>query len=207
MECQRIVFNLQRCQHMTGRTPPPKKKKQKTKKKKTKKTTTKKQTLSLSKISRLIYDCLRPTAQRVKTDNIDKPFLQDDVLNRQVTIDDQSCDQLAVPRQLYRDFFQLYYDGLGLQGRDRTLSLMKKIFFWPGMTSVVTTKIQKCGRCIRPKILPKQTANFGRITTTAPIELVCIDYLKLDWSKGWYDNILVITDHFTRYACAIPTRN
>ena len=170
---------------------------------------------SLSKIIHWIHDGLRPTAQLVETDNIDKRFLRDwdklilldDVLHRQVTIDDQSCDQLVVPRQLYLDIFQTYHDDLGHQGRDRTLSLMKRRFFWPGMDSFVETKIQKCGRCIRHKVLPKRAAELIRIQTTAPMELVCIDYLKLERSKGGYENILVITDHFSCYAYAIPTRN
>ena len=48
---------------------------------------------------------------------------------------------------------------------------------------------------------------FVNITYTTPIELVCIDDLSLERSKGDFENILVITDHFSRYAQAIPTRN
>ena len=45
------------------------------------------------------------------------------------------------------------------------------------------------------------------IVSTQPMELVCIDFLTLESSKGRFEKILVITDHFTRYAQVFPTRN
>ena len=39
------------------------------------------------------------------------------------------------------------------------------------------------------------------------MELVCIDFLKVDAASNGMRDILVITDHFTRYAKAVPTRN
>ena len=95
---------------------------------------------------------------------------------------------------------------IGHQGRDRTTSLIKQRFFWPRMAKFIKERVQKCGSCIRRKKAPGKAA-LVNITSTTPMELVCIDYLSLERSKGGFENILVITDHFSRYAQAIPTRN
>ena len=39
------------------------------------------------------------------------------------------------------------------------------------------------------------------------MELVCMDFMSLETAVGGYHSILVLTDHFTRYVCAFPTRN
>ena len=96
---------------------------------------------------------------------------------------------------------------MGHQGRDRTLSLVGQRFFWPGFESDVENKVKSCISCFQRKTVQKPNAELVNITTTQPVELVCIDFLSLERSKCGHEIILVITDHFTRYAQAFSTRN
>ena len=59
----------------------------------------------------------------------------------------------------------------------------------------------------RRKAVGGKSAELVNITSRSPMEIVCLDYLLLERSKGGHENILVITDHFSWYAQAIPTRN
>ena len=65
---------------------------------------------------------------------------------------------------------------------------------------------KQCPRCLRRKAAGT-TAPLVNIVTSQPLELVCMDYLTVETSSGGYQHMLVIMDHFTRYAQAIPTRN
>ena len=98
------------------------------------------------------------------------------------------------------------HNDIGHPGGDRTTSLVRERFWWPGMAHDVENWCKQCQRCLRRKAAGN-TAPLVNIITSQPLELVCMDYLSVETSSGGYQHMLVITDHFTRYARAILTRN
>ena len=96
---------------------------------------------------------------------------------------------------------------MGHLGMDRTLSLLQDRFFWYQMNEDVRSYIQKCDHCLRFKTKPEKE-EMSTITATYPLELVHLDYLTIgEKSSDKMVNILVITDHFTRYTQANGTRD
>ena len=90
-------------------------------------------------------------------------------------------------------------------GLEHILDLMSDRFFWPCMAAQAKEHIGKCCPCLafnarQPK------APLENIMATHPLELVHLDYLCLEPGKGLEENVLVITDHFTRYPQAYVTR-
>ena len=101
---------------------------------------------------------------------------------------------------------QALHDEMGHQGRDRTINLVRERFYGPGMTKDIEQWVSNCKNCIKRKTKP-DVAPLVNIQTFQPLELVCLDFLSLEQSKGGHQNILVITDHFTKFAQAYPTKN
>ena len=73
------------------------------------------------------------------------------------------------------------------------------------MAKDVEAHVKSCERCIKRKT-PGQVAPMTPIQATHPLQFVTMDYLTIEKAMG-YENILVIIDHFTKFAQAYPAKN
>ena len=100
---------------------------------------------------------------------------------------------------------------LGHQGRDRTLSLLKERFWWPGMAQRMMMSVHNCPKCRIFKAKP-QIPPLEPILCTEPLDLVHIDYVSMEVTVGMTEkpvvkNVLVVEDHFTHFTQAYVTNN
>ena len=133
----------------------------------------------------------------------------DNVLYRVSTaVTGEEVFRVIVPRHLQQEVLSITHENCGHLGRDKTLSLAEDRYFWVGLSDSIDRFVKTCMRCVCAKSphLP-QRAPLVNIVTTRPLELVCMDFLTLEESKGKYCNLLVITDHYSRYSIAVATRN
>lgn len=79
--------------------------------------------------------------------------------------------------------------------RKRALQPTKERFSWPTMEDGINH--------FMPNI--HYEAPMKTITSSAPLEIIGIDFLNLDSCSGGYQYLLVITDHFIRFTQVYPT--
>ena len=137
----------------------------------------------------------------------DRFCLRDEVLYRKRQVGSDVVYQLVLPESERKDVLIGLHDHVGHFGRERTLDLVRARFFWPKMFESVQEKVRTCVACVKRKTPIPPRAPLVNFESHQPMELVSMDFLSLEPCKGGIENILVITDHFTRYAQAIPTRN
>ncbi|XP_053321812.1 uncharacterized protein LOC128494822 [Spea bombifrons] len=115
--------------------------------------------------------------------------------------------QLVLPQKFRGMVLRSLHDLHGHLGIDKTFGLIQDRFYWPYMRESVEMYCRRCRRCIQRKTLPTRAAPMGHLTSSGPMDLVCMDFLCIEPDSTGKSNVLVITDHFTRYAQAYPTKD
>uniref|UniRef100_A0A3P8S9K2 Gypsy retrotransposon integrase-like protein 1 n=1 Tax=Amphiprion percula TaxID=161767 RepID=A0A3P8S9K2_AMPPE len=132
------------------------------------------------------------------------------ILYRQVLRPDgaESVLQLLLPAVLKEEVLNQVHQQHGHQGVERTLELLRARCYWPGMSSDVAQWIQACDRCqVAKDTQPGAHSFMGRLLASRPNEILAINYTMLEPSRNGLENVLVMTDVFSKYTLAVPTRD
>ena len=116
--------------------------------------------------------------------------------------------QILLPERLRDAVLESLHDMAGHQGSVRTLALVRRRCYWPSMTNDVTNYCRRCERCVIAKAsLPKVRPPIGSLIASPPLQILAVDYSKLDKASDGREDVLVMTDVLTKYSVAIPTRD
>ena len=103
---------------------------------------------------------------------------------------------------------QLSHELRGHQGPERTLAQLQERCFWPAMSADVFNHCRSCHRCQVAKAPPSGVQHpLRHLAAHAPLEIVAIDFTRLEMSRNEYEDVLVITDVFTKWVVAVPVKD
>ena len=117
-------------------------------------------------------------------------------------------EQLVLPKCLKAEVLRLLHDKAGHQGIERTISLVRRRFYWTGLYREVTEFCKECYRCSCAKMpQPRVHVPMGHLLADKPNEVVAMDFTLLEKASDGRECVLVITDVFSKYTIAVPTRD
>lgn len=114
--------------------------------------------------------------------------------------------QLLLPATLRGEVLTNLHNNHGHQGVDRTTSLIRQRCYWPRMCHDIKKWCEECKRCVVAKAaLPKIRTFRGSLLATRPLEIVAIDFTILERASSGHENVLIVTDVFSKFTQAYPT--
>ena len=141
-------------------------------------------------------------------------FLKDGLVFRRwenETTGEEIYQQVCLPDSLVPKVLHALRDSpsAGHLGVSKTLEKVRRRFYWHGMREDVESHIRRCGPCAEvndPNKLPK--APLINIKSGHPLQRVAIDIVgPTPRSSSGHEWLLVVSDHFTKFAQAYPVRN
>ena len=121
---------------------------------------------------------------------------------------DVKYHQMILPIKYQVQVLQMLHDDQGHEGMERTTALCRKCFYWNTMYKDVAKYVKNCPQCqvaqghyVGPKTKPSS------IIANGPLDLLCVNFTKMDSSGDGKENVLVLIDTFSKLSQVFLTSN
>lgn len=116
--------------------------------------------------------------------------------------------RITLPTELKSQIISRIHNQLGHPGVFKTLSYMKKFYFWRFMHRDIKKFVLTCDVCQRVKYLSiAMEGPYHLVNSEYPCDLICIDYYgPLPRGRGGVEYILVILDAFSKLVRLYPVK-
>ena len=111
---------------------------------------------------------------------------------------------IVLPQLYQTELLFRSHDQMGHQGIDKVYQRILKRFEWPGMKKACEKWVTACLSCQQVKDPRKLGFPLQSIESSEFNEVVQIDHQKICMTDSGYNQVLVMIDHFTKYAEAVP---
>uniref|UniRef100_A0A9J7YG95 Gypsy retrotransposon integrase-like protein 1 n=1 Tax=Cyprinus carpio carpio TaxID=630221 RepID=A0A9J7YG95_CYPCA len=116
--------------------------------------------------------------------------------------------QVLLPMAMKEEVLTQLHQQHGHQGVERMTQLVRQRCYWPDMSSEIARWCQQCERCQHAKGLPSTHSSFmGHLMASRPNEVLAIDFTVLEPSQSGIENVMVMTDVFSKYTWGVATRD
>ena len=136
----------------------------------------------------------------------DRLVFRQGVLHRVYEQDGAKYHQLVLPIEFRAQAMELLHNQQGHQVVECMLQLVHGRFYWSTLLQDVTSWVKNCKWCQTakgPYVDPDPSK--GSIIANNPMDLLCIDFMKVDPSKDGKENVLVMTNAFSKFSLAVVT--
>ena len=138
----------------------------------------------------------------------DRLVLKQGVLHHIYISNDVETHQLVLPLEYHETVLCMQHDDYVHQGLDRTLAFVRERFYWNMMNHDATEYVTNCHWChVAKGHYTGPDTQQRSLVANNPLNLLCIDFLKVDPSRDGKENILVLTDAYTKFSQAFLTNN
>ena len=128
------------------------------------------------------------------------------VLYRTFELDGTRIEQLHLPLCLRDKVLEMTHDKLGHSSAEKTLVLIRNSCYWAGLVKDIEEYCNKCHRCCVGKVWKRVRPKMGTITAHNSLEVMATDFTLLEPASG-FENVLVMTDVFSKFTQAVRTRD